>query len=362
MLEINNLSQSFPGFSLNNISLTVNDGEFFALLGPTGSGKTVLLESIAGLEKLKQGRIIINGRDVTSLKPEERNISIVYQDYALFPNMKVQGNIRYGLRFRKKGSKLNENNKFDMLVEVLKIEHLLNRYPHNLSGGEKQRVALARALMVEPDVLLLDEPFSALDSNTKETVQLEIKKLHDKLKTTTLMVTHNFSEVFSLAERVAIIKNGVIQQVGTTVEIFKNPNSRFTAHFVGMKNIYPMKKLKEKIKPAQQLELDTVSLHDQTNLQYYAGFRGEDIVVGNKELNTDYQIEGKISAILNNGIYTEVRVQVGDIDFIAYLTANRFFELNLYPKKQVFLGFNSRDINIIMEELTISHPTGGAEV
>ncbi len=354
MLDINNLSVSFHGFSLNNVSLTINDGEFFALLGPTGSGKTVLLESIAGLEKLKQGRIIIKGRDVTGLKPEERNISIVYQDYALFPNMKVQENICYGLRFRKEKVNTNGAGKFDLLVEVLQIGHLLNRYPNNLSGGEKQRVALARALLVEPDVLFLDEPFSALDSNTKDTVQLEVKKLHDTLKTTTLMVTHNFSEVFSLADRIAIINKGVIQQVGTTQEIFKTPNSRFTARFVGMKNIYPLKKLKGKIMLAEQLELDTVCLEERENLQYYAGFRGEDIVVGNKDLNTDYQMEGKITAILNNGIYTEVRVHAGGIDFIAYLTANRFFELKLYQNKQVFLGFNRRDINIIREELKIS--------
>ena len=180
MIEINQLNLELPGFSLQNINLKINKGEFFTILGPTGSGKTLLLETIAGLKKPDQGSIRLNGQDVTALKPEQRNISIVYQDYALFPNMSVQQNIKFGLRFKNKGMPNQE--KFEFLVKMLGIDNILKRYPQNLSGGEKQRVALARALIVNPDILLLDEPFSALDVNTKETIQKEIKILHHTFK------------------------------------------------------------------------------------------------------------------------------------------------------------------------------------
>lgn len=232
MIEIRNLHVKLSGFALDNINLTVNKSDFFALLGPTGAGKTVLLEAIAGLKKVTGGEIFIKGKNVTNWKPENRNISIVYQDYALFPNMKVKENITYGLKFKKHLNKSAKDN-FNMLVEMLGISHLTDRYPQNLSGGEQQRVALARALIVEPDILLLDEPFSALDVNTKELIQSEIKKIHDTLRTTTIMVTHNFSEVFSLADKVAIINQGSVQQIGRTEEVFRNPQSKFVANLLG---------------------------------------------------------------------------------------------------------------------------------
>lgn len=335
MIKIKDLKLTFPGFSLDSINLSINKGEFFSLLGPTGSGKTVLLESIAGLKRIDSGKIYINNRDVTNLNPEKRNISIVYQDCALFPNMNVKENITYGLRFRKHK---NYSSRFDLLVEMLGIEKLLNRYPHNLSGGEQQRVALARALIVEPDILLLDEPFSALDVNTKEIVQSEIKNIHSALKITTIMVTHNFSEVFSLAEKVAIIYKGKIQQVGTVEEVFKKPNSKFTARFVGMKNIFPASDIK-----------NLINLEDIKGDKQYIGLRAEDIIVGKESLQTDYQFKGKITAVYNNGIYSEVKVKAGDITFTAYLTPNRFFELELHENKPVTLGFNKRNINFISE-------------
>ncbi|MBM7853936.1 ABC-type Fe3+/spermidine/putrescine transport system ATPase subunit [Desulfohalotomaculum tongense] len=345
MIEVRNLSLTLPEFALDDVSLSIDTGEFFALLGPTGSGKTLLLEAIAGLKDIHRGKIIINGKDVTKLKPEQRNISIVYQDYALFPNMTVKDNINYGLRFKK--NVRGAGSRFDLLVEMLGISRLLNRYPHNLSGGEQQRVALARALIVEPDILLLDEPFSALDANTKETVQKEIKKIHSALKTTTLMVTHNFSEVFSLAGKVAIIHRGIIQQVGSIEEVFKTPNSKFTARFVGMKNIFPLKQMNGKFNFKDLLEQN--KHHHNGGSQYYVGLRAEDIVVGNERLETDYQLKGIITAVSNNGIYSEVKVHTDSADFTAYLTPNRYFELELAENKPVFLGFNKKDINLIRE-------------
>lgn len=243
-----------------------------------------------------------------------------------------------------------------MLVEMLGIDHLLKRYPDNLSGGEKQRVALARALIVEPDILLLGEPFSALDTNTKETVQAEIKALHSALKITTLMVTHNFSEVFSLAERVAIIKNGEVQQVGTTEEVFKMPNSQFVAEFVGMKNVFALHQVNGKAMLGDVLQLDMQVPEEQSagkhpttggNNKYFIGLRPEDIVVGNGALKTDYQLTGTVLTISNNGVYSEVKVQSGQVNFTAYITPNRFFELGLRENKTVTLGFDRKNINFI---------------
>jgi len=340
MIEIKDLEITFTGFKLKNVNLFLNKGEFFALLGPTGSGKTVLLDSIAGLKHVNSGKIFINGRDVTPFKPEERNISIVYQDYALFPNMNVRENIKYGLRFKKNGDSSKYKHNFALLVDMLGIRNILDRKIHNLSGGERQRVALARALIVEPDILLLDEPFSALDTNTKEIVQSEIKKIHNELKITTIMVTHNFSEVFSLADKVAVIRDGVIQQIGTAEEVFRIPNSIFVAKFVGMKNIFSFEEMNDKI---------TVDDFNGS-ANYSVGLRAEDIVVGTKNLQTDYQLNGFISDVSNNGIYTEVKVKTGNLIFTAYLTPNRYFELGLSEKKPVFLGFNKNDIILIMKK------------
>ncbi len=356
MIEIKDLNFHLPGFALSDINLTINSAEFFALLGPTGSGKTLLLEIIAGIKYPNTGSILLNGQDVTTMKPEQRNISIVYQDYALFPNMSVEQNINYGLRFRKKQSSVNYKRKFDLLVEMLGIQKLIKRSPQNLSGGEKQRVSLARALIVEPNILLLDEPFSALDTNTKEVIQVELKKLHNTLKTTTLMVTHNFSEVFSLAEKVAIIKGGHIQQVGLTEQVFKMPNSTFVANFVGMKNIFPLSWENNILSFGSKIQLNK---HHLTELQltnkhsdgtgYFVGLRPEDLVIGNDTLLTDYQLDGKIISVSNNGIFTEVTIQAGKLNFTAYLTPNRYFELGLHEDKHVCLGFDQANINLLVE-------------
>ncbi len=357
MIEIKDLSFRLPGFALTDISLTINSTEFYALLGPTGSGKTLLLEIIAGLKYPDSGSILLNGQDVTGMKPEQRNISIVYQDYALFPNMSVEQNINYGLRFRKKHSGVNYKSKFDLLVEMLGIQKLIKRSPQNLSGGEKQRVSLARALIVEPNILLLDEPFSALDANTKEVIQVELKKLHNTLKTTTLMVTHNFSEVFSLAEKVAIIKSGHIQQVGLTEQVFKMPNSRFVANFVGMKNIFPLSWENNIFSFGNKIQLNNDHLTERqlTNKHtdgtgYYVGLRPEDLVIGIDTLLTDYQLDGTISSVSNNGIFTEVTIEARKLYFTAYLTPNRYFELGLHEDKHIYLGFDRNNINLLEEK------------
>lgn len=343
MIKIEGVSLEVGNFSLNDINLSLHTGEFFVLLGPTGSGKTVLLESIAGLKPLKKGRIFLNNIDITGKKPEDRNVVICYQDCALFPHMTVEKNIKYGLQFRKDRDNPRYRKNFDMLVELLKINHILQRRPLYLSGGEKQRVALARALIVDPEILLLDEPLSALDTNIKESIQRELKNLHNTLKTTTIMVTHNFTEAYYLAHRAGIIKGGNIIQTGPIDEIFEKPKSAFVAEFVGMKNIFEIRNNPGNKKFYQQMEPVLKDLPAGACF----GIRPENIIINNNYLTTDYCFQGNIEKIRKFGIYMEIDITCEDHIFKSYLTLNRYLELKLHEGKEIFFGFNAKNVNII---------------
>jgi len=339
MIEIKNLSVKLGSFCLKEINLSINSGEFFVLLGPTGTGKTVLLESIAGLKPLTKGQIIINNKDLTDKKPEERNISICYQDLALFPHMRVKDNIKYGLRFKKNANSAKYRTNFDTIVELLKIEHILERYPVFLSGGEKQRVALARALIVAPDILLLDEPLSALDSGIKEIIEDELANLHKTLGTTIIMVTHDFREAYHLASQVGIIKDGSIIQTGSIEDVFNKPQSIFAAEFVGMKNLIKFSKLNNK---------QSINIPDKIAENDYVGLRPENIVLGNRKLPDDYySFQGIISNTRNNGVFIRVDIDCKGIKLVSYITTNRYSELKLYEGKKIYFGFNSNDMCII---------------
>lgn len=330
MINVENLCLQLGSFSLKNINLAIDKGQFFVLLGPTGTGKTVLLESIAGLKKLQKGHIFINNQDITNKGPEERKISICYQDCALFPHMRVKDNIKYGLRFKADKHNAAYQHNYDMLVQLLKIEHILDRYPVFLSGGEKQRIALARALIVDPDILLLDEPLSALDAGIKETIETELKKLHIALKTTTIMVTHDFREAYYLADRVGIIKDGCIVQTGTVDEVFQRPQSYFVAEFVGMKNI---------IKITDNSNFAAMINAEKGNNTEYVGVRPENIVISNDKLTEGKWFTGVIQDIRNNGVYMVIQIQSFDICWKAILTPNRVFELELCVGKFIYWGF-----------------------
>jgi ABC-type Fe3+/spermidine/putrescine transport system ATPase subunit len=237
MLKIEYLKVELGDFRLKDINLEVTEGEYFILLGPTAAGKTVLLETIAGLNPLKQGKITLKGKDITAMSPEKRGISLVYQDHALFPHLSVKNNITYGLRLKKTSSAQIQAS-LDWLNDLLGIGYLLERRPVSLSGGERQKVALARALSVKPQVLLLDEPLSALDPESRENIQHELQSIHRSLRSTIIHVTHDFEEAMSLGTRVAVIGEGRIQQIGSPEEVFRHPQSRFVARFTLMRNIF----------------------------------------------------------------------------------------------------------------------------
>jgi molybdate/tungstate transport system ATP-binding protein len=330
MIRIENLSVRLPDFSLDDINLHVAGGEFFILLGPTGAGKTVLLESVAGLVPVNAGRIRLEGRDVTRLSPEKRGVGIVYQDSALFPHLTVRDNIQYGLRYQK-DSPSQDPTKLDQLVDALAIGHLLHRNVTTLSGGEKQRVALARALIVAPALLLLDEPLSALDPNFREEIRETLKDLHRKTGVTILMVTHDFAEARYLAQHIAVINNGCIEQAGTVDAIFLKPATPFTAHFVGMHNLYEATiDSRRAVIGGHRFELKDTADADHR----FLAFRPEDV-----HLHRTGELDGKTNALAgtvcrmaHQGVLVEVMVRTPSMRYRAVLTAAEIF------KKQLSIG------------------------
>jgi ABC-type Fe3+/spermidine/putrescine transport system ATPase subunit len=213
--------------------LEIRDGEFFGLLGPSGSGKTTTLRIIAGLTKPDRGVVIIGDEDVTNLPPEKRNLGMVFQSWALFPHLTAYENIAFGLRLRK----LPEDEirrRVKWAAELLQIEELLDRYPHEMSGGQQQRVAVARAIVLQPRALLFDEPLSNLDAKLREQVRFELRRLQKELGITSVYVTHDQAEAFAICDRIAVIKDGRIQQLGTPEDIYMRPANKFVAGFIGI--------------------------------------------------------------------------------------------------------------------------------
>ena len=243
MIELRGVSRRWREFSIKNITLEVKKGEYFVILGPTGAGKTLLLELIAGFHFPEEGRILIDGKDMTFSPPEERNIGFIYQDYMLFPHLTVEKNIAFGLRARQRGRFKRERReeierKVKEVLRMLGIEHLAKRRPATLSGGEQQKVAIARALAIEPRILLLDEPLSALDMRTKEQLREDLRRLNRENGITMVHVTHDQTEAAMLSDRIAVMMRGRIVQIGTPREIFSRPASAEIAEFVGVENIF----------------------------------------------------------------------------------------------------------------------------
>jgi sulfate transport system ATP-binding protein len=243
-VEVKNVTKKFGSFTaLDNVSLKVESGELVALLGPSGSGKTTLLRTIAGLEFPDPGgaQVLFYGEDVTQIPASERKAGFAFQHYALFRHLTVFENIAFGLRVRPKATRPPEAEiraRVEKLLKLIQLEPMAKRYPSQLSGGQRQRVALARALAVEPKVLLLDEPFGALDAKVRKELRRWLRQLHDEIHVTTLFVTHDQEEALEVSDRVAILRDGKIEQIGTPEEIYDHPASPFVYDFLGNVNLF----------------------------------------------------------------------------------------------------------------------------
>jgi putative spermidine/putrescine transport system ATP-binding protein len=219
-------------------NLSVEKGEFVSLLGPSGCGKTTTLQMIAGFVEVSSGRIVLDGRDITHAKPASRGLGVVFQSYALFPHMTVKDNVAFGLRMRKVANGELQQ-RVDRVLKLVRLNQHAERYPRELSGGQRQRVALARALVIEPPVLLLDEPLSNLDANLREEMQFEIRRIQREVGITTLMVTHDQSEALSISDRVVVMQAGRITQIDAPYTLYEHPRTEFISGFVGKANLLP---------------------------------------------------------------------------------------------------------------------------
>ncbi len=239
LLSLKNVSKAFDDKTvLNSLDLDILDGEFITLLGPSGCGKTTLLRLMAGFEQPDTGAVSLSGHDITHAAPEHRPLNTVFQNYALFPHMSVYDNVAYGLKMEKR-PRDEIRQRVDEVLAMVQLQDFARRKPHQLSGGQQQRVAIARAVVKRPQLLLLDEPLSALDYKLRRTMQVELKRLQRELGITFVFVTHDQEEALSMSDRVVVLKDGAIQQLGTPREIYERPANLFTARFVGEPNLFP---------------------------------------------------------------------------------------------------------------------------
>ncbi len=347
MIELKSLCIDLGGFHLRDLTLNIRDGEYFIVLGPTGSGKTVLLETIAGLHSVKSGMILLNGLEVTKTEPEKRGIGIVYQDYVLFPHLSVIKNIAFGLRQRGRSRKEAEA-EAGWTIELLGLSSLLKRKIDTLSGGEKQKVALARALAIKPKVLLLDEPLSALDPETREKVQQELREIRNKLNQTIIHVTHDFEEAVSLGERIAVLGNGCIMQVGTGEEIFCQPKSEFVARFAMTRNIFAGEVLDGDDEGAI-VDIGGTSIQAVTSLRghRHASVRPEDILISTQPFISSARnsFMGTITDVVSKGSTVCLTVNVPP-DFVCLITRRSFEEMELRRGSKVYVTFKASAVNV----------------
>lgn len=347
MIRIENLSNDWKEFKINNINLQVEDSEYFVILGPSGSGKTMLLELIAGMWPLDSGKIYMDNQDITMFPPEKRGIGFVYQNYMLFPHKTVFENISFGLKV-KKVAKEEIKTRVEEMMDLLKISHLADRLPRTLSGGEQQRTALARALIIYPKILLMDEPLSALDRKTRDELMQELKEIHRKFDVTLIHVTHNFDEALMLADRIAIMRNGEISQVGTSTEIFRHPADKFVADFVGAENIIEgiAKKDGERLTVVDTGNISIYST-EQKEGHVHITVRPEDIILSTKKVETSARnvFKGQIKEIVDTGALIKLTIDVGE-PLVVFLTRQSFLDMELNIGKSVWTYFKATAVHV----------------
>ena len=353
MIRLENLHVRVGNFDLRDISLQVPDGGYALIIGPTGSGKTTLLEAVAGHAKLQAGRVFMHDDEVTDLPPERRGLGFVYQQYHLFPHLSVRDNIGYGLRARRDGN--DAESRIAELARMLAIVPLLDRPVRGLSGGEQQRVALARALAPKPSILLLDEPFAAVDPATRQVLRRELRELHEREGITTLQVTHDFDEALRLGDLVAVLSEGRIAQSGTPEQVFRYPNSAFVARFVGTGNV--IAGTVDRTEPDNgpgpfrgrftggSLVLDVVAEREGP---IHAVIRPEDIVLSlvHHPGSARNHMEGRVVRLERIGPVTLVHLDVGR-PLIASLTSQSVEEMGLQGGVPVIVAFKATAILLV---------------
>jgi molybdate/tungstate transport system ATP-binding protein len=351
MLVLENICKSWGEFRLTNLDLEIKENELFVVLGPSGAGKTLLLEVIAGIHYPDEGRILFKGEDITYYPPEKRRVGFVFQDYALFPHKKVWQNVEYGLNLKKLPFE-EKLKRIETIMKMTGISDIAKRYPETLSGGEQQRVALARALVIEPEIFLLDEPLSALDHNMRLKLREELLKIQRDLHITTVYVTHDRMEAITLGDRIAIMNKGEIIQVGSPNEIFRAPKNEFVAKFVGFENIIdgssrydPTSKLA--VVDCGGFEIQAASTKEG---KVKVCFRPEDVAISVNPPKSSIRniLEGKIIEIQDQGPIVKLKISINkEREIYGLITHQSFIDLQLNLNATVFVGFKAAAIQIL---------------
>ena len=331
---------------ISNFNIDINDGEFIVLVGPSGCGKSTLLRMISGLESINQGEIFLDKKLINNLIPSKREIAMVFQSYALYPHMNVFENMSFGLKMEKI-SKDEINKKVNNAASILQIENLLERKPKELSGGQRQRVAIGRAITRNPKVFLFDEPLSNLDAALRSEMRVEISKLHKKLKSNIIYVTHDQVEAMTLADRIVVLNKGIIEQFGTPTEIYSDPNNIFVAEFIGSPKMNIIKIDKQQI-----VDLNTIELFNNKitfeNFKFkdevFLGIRPEDISI---KSDRDIQLNVKIDLIENLGFEKIIYTKLSNKEIIIKSSDdidNKLLNISFSKNKVLFFDKNKKRI------------------
>jgi sulfate/thiosulfate transport system ATP-binding protein len=322
-IVIENVSKRFDDFqAVDQVNLEIKTGSLVALLGPSGSGKSTLLRLIAGLEVPDAGRILLTGRDATYESVQERNIGFVFQHYALFKHMTVRKNIAFGMDIRKM-PKAKIQRRVDELLELVQLAGLGDRYPSQLSGGQRQRVALARALAVEPKVLLLDEPFGALDAKVRKDLRAWLRRLHDEVHVTTVFVTHDQEEAMEVSDEIVVMNQGKVEQIGTPADIYDNPATAFVMGFIGPVNVLPSSS-----RIFQENGFD--SPHPEVFL------RPHDVMVDIQP--NGRTVPARVNRLIHLGWEIQAELVLDDGQVVtAHLSRDRFDQLKIRPQQRVYV-------------------------
>ncbi len=322
-IVVENVSKQFGSFqAVDDVNLEIESGSLVALLGPSGSGKSTLLRLISGLEMPDSGKIFLTGKDATYQSVQDRNIGFVFQHYALFKHLTVRKNVAFGLELRK-APKGKTKARVEQLLELVQLSGLGDRYPSQLSGGQRQRVALARALAVEPNVLLLDEPFGALDAKVRKDLRAWLRRLHDEVHVTTVFVTHDQEEAMEVSDEIVVMNKGRVEQVGTPAQIYDHPASAFVMSFIGPVNVLP-----------SSSRIFQGNGFDSANPEMF--LRPQDVIIETDANGSS--VPARVSRLIHLGWEIQVELTLDDGQMVtAHLTRDRFDQLQLEPQQRVYV-------------------------
>ena len=343
MLELCNITKRLGDFVLEDFSLKLEAGEYFVQLGPSGVGKSILIELIAGLLQPDMGRILWEGRELTQLPPEERGFAVVYQDYALFPHLTVEANILYGLRARKL-SRQECGQRLEQALESLRIAPLRHRYPETLSGGEQQRVTLARALVIRPRLLLLDEPLSALSVKTRRRLRRLLRRVQKETGAIFFHVTHDIEEAIALGHRIGVLLEGRLRQAGPPEELFRRPSDREVANFLGMRNLLPVSSVSDHVCRCEDVEIHVAHADADIN---HLWIKPEEIVLSRQTYDSSARNQFKCTVAdweHSNSLLT-IHLQLGTLELSSLITYESFKKLEIARGAQLYATFKSSAVH-----------------